>query len=169
MTSLKKNLKILLIPNLISKYDLSQLNNIKETFLKLEIDSHIFNIDYSEENLKNFLKINKFNIIFAVNKSRPDWLSKKIRFISWFQDFYYNSDDKLESFLESDIVYFYASPESFGVKKKIKCFHSMLYPGIDINKISYISPLWTYKLLTLISVLMIVGELFAFLIKYYQY
>jgi hypothetical protein len=35
--------------------------------------------------------------------------------------------------------------------------------GIDINKISYISPLWTYKLLTLLSVFMIVGELFAFL------
>ena len=35
--------------------------------------------------------------------------------------------------------------------------------GIDINEISYISPLWTYKLLTLLSVLMIVGELIAFL------
>ena len=35
--------------------------------------------------------------------------------------------------------------------------------GINVNEISYISPLWTYKLLTLISVLMIVGELFAFL------
>ena len=138
MINLKKNLNILLIPNLVSQYDLNQLNKIKQTFLKFEIDSHIFNIDYSEENLKNFLKINKFNIIFAVNKSRPVWLSKKIRFISWFQDFYYNSDDKLESFLESDIVYFYASPESFGVKKKIKCFHSMLYPGIDSNQINSI-------------------------------
>ena len=35
---------------------------------------------------------------------------------------------------------------------------------IATNKISYISPLWTYKLLTLLSVLMIIGELFAFLI-----
>jgi len=35
--------------------------------------------------------------------------------------------------------------------------------GIDINEISYISPLWTYKLLTLLSVMMIIGELFAFL------
>ena len=35
--------------------------------------------------------------------------------------------------------------------------------GIDINEISYISPLWTYKLLTLLSVLMIIGELVAFL------
>ena len=36
--------------------------------------------------------------------------------------------------------------------------------GIAINKISYISPLWTYKLLTFLSVLMIIGETFAYLI-----
>ena len=35
--------------------------------------------------------------------------------------------------------------------------------GITINGISYISPLWTYKLLTLLSVLMIIGEFFALL------
>ena len=34
---------------------------------------------------------------------------------------------------------------------------------IKVIDISYISPLWTYKLLTLLSVLMIIGELFAFL------
>ena len=35
--------------------------------------------------------------------------------------------------------------------------------GIDTNEMSYISPLWTYKSLTLLSSLMIIGELFAFL------
>ena len=35
--------------------------------------------------------------------------------------------------------------------------------GIPTKEMNYISPLWTYKLLTLLSVLMIVGELFAFL------
>ena len=34
---------------------------------------------------------------------------------------------------------------------------------ISTNKMSYISPLWTYKLLTLLSGLMIIGELFAFI------
>ena len=34
---------------------------------------------------------------------------------------------------------------------------------IATNEMSYISPLWTYKLLTLLSGLMILGELFAFL------
>ena len=41
--------------------------------------------------------------------------------------------------------------------------------SIAVSEISYISPLWTYKLLTFLSVLMIVGEIFTFLIKYYQY
>jgi len=34
--------------------------------------------------------------------------------------------------------------------------------GIDIKKISYISPLWTYKVLTILSVFMIIGEIIAY-------
>ena len=34
---------------------------------------------------------------------------------------------------------------------------------INIDEISYLSPLWTYKLLTFLSILMIIGELFAFI------
>ena len=33
---------------------------------------------------------------------------------------------------------------------------------INVDEISYLSPLWTYKLLTFLSALMIIGELFAF-------
>ncbi len=36
--------------------------------------------------------------------------------------------------------------------------------NINTKEISYISPLWTYKLLTLLSVLMIVGEITLFLV-----
>ena len=34
---------------------------------------------------------------------------------------------------------------------------------INVNEICYLSPLWTYKLLTFLSVLMIIGELIAFI------
>ena len=34
--------------------------------------------------------------------------------------------------------------------------------NINVDKICYLSPLWTYKFLTFLSVLMIIGELFAF-------
>jgi len=59
--------------------------------------------------------------------------------------------------------------DNFLVPQRVEKFEKFLLivssnTGIDINEISYISPLWTYKLLTLLSVLMIIGELFAFLI-----
>ena len=43
-------------------------------------------------------------------------------------------------------------------------FLSIVYEktGIEVKDITYISPLWTYKLLTFLSVLMIIGEIFAF-------
>ena len=58
--------------------------------------------------------------------------------------------------------------DNFLVPQRVEKFEKFLLivssnTGIDINEISYISPLWTYKLLTLISVLMIIGELFSFL------
>ena len=45
-------------------------------------------------------------------------------------------------------------------------FLSIVYQntGINIKEISYISPLWTYKLLTTLSVLMVIGEIYAFVI-----
>ena len=58
--------------------------------------------------------------------------------------------------------------DNFLVPQRVENFDKFLLivssnTGIDTNEISYISPLWRYKLLTLLSVLMIVGELFAFL------
>ncbi len=58
--------------------------------------------------------------------------------------------------------------DNFLVPQRIENFEKFVLiisrnTGIDTNEISFISPLWTYKLLTLLSVLMIVGELFAFL------
>ena len=34
---------------------------------------------------------------------------------------------------------------------------------LNVDNMSYLSPLWTYKLLTFLSALMIIGELFAFI------
>ena len=58
--------------------------------------------------------------------------------------------------------------DNFLVPQRVENFEKFLLivssnTGISINEISYISPLWTYKLLTLMSLLMIIGELFAFL------
>jgi hypothetical protein len=39
----------------------------------------------------------------------------------------------------------------------------------DAQQITFISPLWTYKLLTMLSFLMIIGEIILFSFRYYQY
>jgi len=58
--------------------------------------------------------------------------------------------------------------DNFLVPQRVENFEKFLLivsknTGMNVNEISYISPLWTYKLLTLLSVLMIIGEFFAFL------
>ena len=58
--------------------------------------------------------------------------------------------------------------ENFLIPQRVENFEKFLLivsknTDISINEISYISPLWTYKLLTYLSFLMIIGELIAFL------
>ncbi len=40
--------------------------------------------------------------------------------------------------------------------------------NVDAKQINYLTPLWTYKLLTALSVLMIFGEIVFLIFKYYQ-
>ena len=69
----------------------------------------------------------------------------------------------------SEVFYFTTiKGDNFLIPQRVENFEKFLLivsknTGIDSYKISYISPLWTYKLLTLLSSLMIIGELFAFL------
>ena len=94
------------------------------------------------------------------------FLGKKNWEISW-------KDIKLIKSLptsQGSKVYYFSTHqgENFLVPQRVEKFEKFLLivscnTDIDINEISYISPLWTYKLLTLLSVLMIIGELFAFL------
>ena len=69
----------------------------------------------------------------------------------------------------SKVYYFNTKKdENFLVPQRLENFEKFLSivsrnTGIATNNMTYISPLWTYKLLTLLSVLMIIGEIFAFL------
>ena len=70
----------------------------------------------------------------------------------------------------SNIHYFISNKnESFLVPQRVENFERFVSiieekTKLNIDKLSYISPLWTYKLLTYLSILMIVGELIAFII-----
>ena len=69
----------------------------------------------------------------------------------------------------SKVYYFNTyEDENLLVPQRLENFEKFLLvvskrTGIAINEISYISPMWTYKLLNFLSVLMIMGELIAYL------
>ena len=69
----------------------------------------------------------------------------------------------------SKVFYFNTiKDDNFLVPQRVENFERFLLivsksTAIEIKEISYISPLWTYKLLTTLSLLMIIGEIYAFL------
>ena len=70
----------------------------------------------------------------------------------------------------SNVHYFISNKnESFLVPQRVENFERFVSiieekTKLNIDKLSYISPLWTYKLLTYLSILMIIGEIIAFII-----
>ena len=69
----------------------------------------------------------------------------------------------------SNVYYFNTiKNDNFLIPQRVENFErfiSIIYENtkLDVVGISYTSPLWTYKLLTFISLLMIIGELFAYI------
>ena len=70
----------------------------------------------------------------------------------------------------SKVHYFITNKnESFLLPQRIENFERFVSlvenkTKLSVNEISYISPLWTYKLLTYLSIIMIIGEIIAFVI-----
>ena len=68
----------------------------------------------------------------------------------------------------SKVHYFITKKEkSFLLPQRIENFERFLFivenkTKLNISEINYISPLWTYKILTYLSFLMIIGEIIAF-------
>ena len=69
----------------------------------------------------------------------------------------------------SKVYYFNTNKDkNFLLPQRLENFERFMYiihenTKINIDEISYLSPLWTYKLLTFLSLIMIIGELFAFI------
>ena len=70
----------------------------------------------------------------------------------------------------SNVHYFISNKnESFLVPQRVENFERFISivedkTNLNIDGLSYISPLWTYKLLTYLSIFMIIGEIIAFTI-----
>ena len=104
-------------------------------------------ISYKSSFISKFLGKENWEITWKdikLIKSLPTSQGSKVYYFNTYQDKNFLVPQRLENFEKFLLV----------VSKR---------SDIAINGISYLSPLWTYKLLTFLSALMILGELFAFL------
>ncbi len=67
-------------------------------------------------------------------------------------------------------VYYFITKKgnNFLIPQRLEKFEKFIYivhknTNLNVDEMSYLSPLWTYKLLTVLSSIMIIGEVFAFL------
>ena len=139
----------------------------------------------SSEKLKIFsIIIFVFGLILIINITNDyvDTCDKKISYRTSFISKIFGKknweifwkDIKLIKSLQtsqgSNVHYFISNKnESFLVPQRVENFERFVSiikekTKLNIDKLSYISPLWTYKLLTYLSIFMIMGEIIAFTI-----
>ena len=139
----------------------------------------------SSEKLKIFSIITfVFGLILIVNITNDyvDTCDKKISYNTSFISKIFGKKDweifwkdiklikSLPTSQGSNVHYFISNKnESFLVPQRVENFERFVSiikekTKLNIDKLSYISPLWTYKLLTYLSIFMIMGEIIAFTI-----
>ena len=146
----------LTIPIPFISIDVLKIPSIFTFFLGLYVIIDITS-DYVET-CKNKISYRTSTISKALGKKDWEILWKDIKSIK-----------SLPTSQGSKVYYFNTnSDDNFLLPQRIENLEKFLTTvhkntGIKVDEISFLSPLWTYKLLTLISAFMIVGELFAVL------
>ena len=137
----------------------------------------------SSEKLKIFSIITFFFGLFLIINITNDYVKtcdKKISYNTSFisrifgknnWEIFWKDIKLIKSFPTSQgskVHYFISrKDESFLVPQRVENFEKLVLliankTNLRVEDLSYISPLWTYRLLTYISILMIVGEIIAF-------
>ena len=139
----------------------------------------------SSENLKIFSIILFFLGLFLIFNITNDYLETNTQKIIYKSSFISRTFGKKNwEIFWTDLKYIKALPTSQGSKvyyfvinqddnyllpQRLENYEKLLLlitkkTGLNVEGFSYISPFWTYRLLTFLSLLMILGELIAFCI-----
>ena len=154
-------------------------SSLISAYLALTIPLPIISIE-KLKNLSFFIFILGFLFIVKVTSDYVETSDKKLSYKTTFVSKMFGRNNwdilwKEIKFIKalptsqgSKVYYFNTSKgDNFLLPQRIENFEKFLLiisknTGIDVKNVSYISPLWTYKLLTLLSVLMVIGEIVAF-------
>lgn len=169
---MQKKLKILLVPNFSTRYDLKILRYLAAELSNLGCDCEVslhpltsnkiyYTIDSIAYKLKKtekevYREI-RADVLLEINRFRSKYLNKKITHINWIQDLPKREFRYLERIQNNSIHYLYGSPAFFGLDKKKLNFKNqkILFAGYspknsnlvrsekyDINLLGYMSTIF---------------------------
>jgi hypothetical protein len=138
--NLKKNLKILLIPNLEASYDQRMMHGFAEGFNMLNCYARALSAPLSPLELSNFCKNFSIDVVIEVNRRRSNTveLPKGVRHISWIQDVFSDDVSSLMSGVTGDdLLYTLGDAKSLGLENSIPGYMGSLLTGVDQGTLSF--------------------------------
>ena len=98
-------MKLLIIPNFNSRYDVDMVDGLSSAFNDLGVESYYLRDSVIDQALNDIVKFGSFDCILRVNRFRPKTLSKNVRHISWVQDFDTIDRSYIQELKDGDILY----------------------------------------------------------------
>jgi len=128
--------KILIIPSLNNEYDRRMVASLSKGFQNLGYEAYSASETIDGENLRNRCIDFKFNVIIHVNgvRDRNYPLPKSVKYISWYQDVFIDTQKKIIHGLDAeDILYTISDAKILGIHSLPDCRHEILLSGVDSN------------------------------------
>lgn len=144
---MNKNFNILIIPSLNNAYDLRMAENFSNAFRNIGHIALAGKAGLSELEIARQCISNGHNVVLKINsvRKKEQTALKNIRFISWYQDIFPNTEKEIKEGLEEqDILYTMGDKHVLGLNEDIKCHNDVLMTGassklLEIkNKYQYI-------------------------------
>jgi hypothetical protein len=133
------NYKILIIPSLGNPYDVRMVQGLAEGFNSIGVSAKAKNKKISSEEILNECKDFKYNVVLKINEVRGSFEQelKDIRVISWYQDIYCDTEEKLKMGLQAnDILYTMGDRKVLGIVDDIKVKNEILLTAVAPDLLS---------------------------------
>ena len=125
-------MKLLIIPNFNSRYDVDMVGGLSSAFNDLGVESYYLRDNVFDHNLNDIAKFGSFDCILRVNRFRPKTLNKNVRHISWFQDFDTIDRSAIQELKDGDILYTTGDLKRLGISL-INSKTQILPLAVDLN------------------------------------
>lgn len=131
---MNKYFNVLIIPSLNNAYDLRMAEDFSDAFRNIGHMALAGNAGLSEMEISKQCVSNSHNVVMKINgvrKKRQAEL-KNIRFLSWYQDIFPNTDKEINEGLDDqDILYTMGDRHVLGLNEEIKCRNNVLMMGVS--------------------------------------